>query len=232
MSLKFKGEWTTDPPTYLPGKVNTSYYIEVFNDPEIRKSLMNSIMVSTSSTFLVLLIGSSAAYALVHSKINRKLNRGFQIFILLTRLIPPVAIVLPYFLIIRDIGLMDTPFALILTNVSLTFPFVVWMMISYFQELPKEINEAAIIDGATYIGRFIKIAMPLSRIGLAVSGIFVFIFCWNEFLFAVTLIVTDRGYAWGPMASLSVIGIIPIIIFTLAIQRFLIKGLTLGAVKG
>jgi multiple sugar transport system permease protein len=244
-SLKPPLEWTVEPPTFWPRRFYIESFQQLLASAEVLMALLNSFIVSVLATALSAFVGSITAYSLVRARLRFNFNRVMMVWILVARVIPPVTILLPYFMIIRKLGLMDTRLALILTDTYLVFPFVVWMMISFFQGIDKEIDEAAIIDGCPYGKRFFLIGLPLSKTGLVVTAVFVFLGVWNEFLFALTLTsvraqtfplllgkyMTDLGYQWGFMMALSLIGIGPVLLFSIFSQRSLIRGLTLGAVK-
>lgn len=207
--------------------------------------MTNSVIVTFCSTLIAGFFGSITSYSLAKIKFKFNFNRILLIWILFTRIIPPVVMLMPYFIIIRNLGLLNTRMSLILTYTYLAFPFVVWMMLGFFKEIPQDIDDAAIIDGCNFWNRFIRIGLPLAKTGFIVVCIFVFISAWNEFLFALTLtslkaetlpvligsFINDKGYEWGKIMVLSVYSIIPMLIFAIATQKFLIKGLTLGAVK-
>ena len=152
---------------------------------------------------------------------------------------------MPWFLIIRDLNLLDTVWAVIILHLGLTTPFVVWLMYTFYKGIPKELEESASIDGAGYINRFVKVVLPLSLPGIATASIFTAFLSWNEFLLASSItresaktlpvsiagFVTDKGILWGPMMAMSSLIVIPMIIFSLALQKYLVKGIMLGAVK-
>jgi multiple sugar transport system permease protein len=210
------------------------------------KFWMNSIVVALASTFLTCIIGSMAAYALAKTYLAAKLRQGLILWILLIRIFPPVTTAIPYYIIIKNLGLSDTWFSLILTYVSYGLPFVIWLMLGFFQDLPADIEKAAIVDGCGMWQRFYRVVLPLTLPGLTVTAIFAFIASWNEFLYASiltsynakTLPVVISGYMsdkylrWGEMSALGTMMIVPVMVFSALTQRYLVRGLTFGAVKG
>jgi len=164
-----------------------------------------------------------------------------------TRMMPAVSVIIPFFLIMRTLGLFDTYLALIIVYVVFNLPLTIWMMRSYFNEIPKDLDEAAMVDGCSRLGAFLRVALPLSAPGLAATAILSFILTWNEFFLAMLLtgreaktlpvmvtgfIQQTRGIVWGEMSAASTIILIPVIVFTLIVQKHLVRGLTFGAVKG
>jgi multiple sugar transport system permease protein len=186
-----------------------------------------------------------AAYSLARARLPFKLNGIIAFWMLLTRMYPAIATAIPYFVIIRDLQLLDTRWALIVTYTSFNLPFVVWLMIGFYEELPPELERAAMVDGCSAWQRFTKIVLPLSAPALVATAILSAILAWNEFLFAVMLtrieaktlpvvmsgFITDKGMQWDQMTALGVITIFPVLVFAIAVQRYLVRGLTLGAVK-
>ena len=169
-----------------------------------------------------------------------------MLWILVTRIFPPITTAIPYYVIIKNVNLADTYLALILTYVSYGLPFVIWLMLGFFQDLPADIEKAAIVDGCSMWQRFTRVVLPLALPGLAVTAIFAFIYSWNEFLYASMLTsfnaktlpvvisgyISDKFLRWGEMSALGTMMLIPVIIFAAAAQKYLVRGLTFGAVKG
>jgi multiple sugar transport system permease protein len=203
----------------------------------------NSLLAASGSTILALLLGTPAAYAF--ARVRFRGGRPGMLFLLALRLLPPIATVIPLFLIMRSIGLLDTVLALILAYTTFNLPFIVWMMYSFFLDLPRELEEAALIDGATRLQAFVKVILPLSLPGLAAAAIFSMVLSWNDFIFAVTLtardaptlplmvsgFVTDLGVSWGIMMAAGSVIVVPVLIFTFFTQRYLLRGVTAGAMK-
>lgn len=208
------------------------------------KLLLNSTIISLTSTFISLALGVPGAYALSKLKLKRKKEISF--FVLSTRFIPPIVIVIPIFIAFQRLGLMDTLQGLIIVYSFVNISLVVWMMKGYFDDVPTELIESARMDGCTQYGALQKIVIPTTRQGIAATAILVLINSWNEFLFAVLFasvhaktaplgamgFVTIRDVAWSNMAAAGIIITLPVLVFTLLVQKNLVQGLTAGAVKG
>jgi len=245
-SIKYDVDTAQSPPIFVPSRVTFNNYELVFQTENATKFWMNSIVIALSATFLTCVIGSLAAYALSKTYLAGKLRQGLILWILLIRIFPPVTTAIPYYIIIKNLGLADTRISLILTYVSYGLPFVIWLMLGFFQDLPADIEKAAIVDGCGLWQRFYRIVLPLTLPGLTVTAIFAFIASWNEFLYAAiltsynakTLPVVISGYMsdkylrWGEMSALGSMMIVPVMIFSAATQKYLVRGLTFGAVKG
>jgi multiple sugar transport system permease protein len=244
-SIKYEVDAIVSPAIILPLRGTWENYQLVWNAPDLSRYLRNSVIVALSSTGVAILLGSLAAYALAKNYLAFALRQAAMIWILVTRIYPPVTTVIPYFIIIRSLGISDTHFALILTHVTYALPFVIWLMLGFFQDLPEEIEKAAIVDGCSLGQRFFQVVLPLALPGVAVTAIFTFIYSWNEFLYASiltsnnakTLPVVIAGYMsdkflrWGEMSALGSLMILPVMIFAAFTQRYLVRGLTFGAVK-
>ena len=245
-SFKFDVDTAQFPPIFVPDRVTFGNYASVLQTENASKFWVNSIVTALSTTFLTCLIGSMAAYALAKTYLAQKLRQGLILWILVIRIFPPVTTAIPYYIIIKNLGLGDTRISLILTYVSYGLPFVIWLMLGFFQDLPADIEKAAIVDGCGFWQRFFQVVLPLTLPGLTVTAIFAFIAAWNEFLFASiltsyqakTLPVVISGYMsdkylrWGEMSALGTMMIVPVMVFSAATQKYLVRGLTFGAVKG
>ena len=241
-SIKTNVDALRYPPVWLFKPV-ASNYREIFQLIPFGSYLINSLVVALLSTFISLLVGSLAAYGLARFKFKRSKDLSF--WILSIRMTPPIAAAIPIFLIMRTLRLLDTKAALILSYCTFNVPFAVWLLRSFFQEIPREIEESAMVDGCSPFGAFFRIALPLIAPGLAATGIFTFIFSWNEFLFALILtgtraqtvpvsltgFIRETGIMWSHMAAAGVLAMFPMVIFTALVQRNLVKGLTMGAIK-
>ncbi|MED2974261.1 carbohydrate ABC transporter permease [Fictibacillus sp. B-59209] len=245
-SIKLQKDWLSRPPVLFPKQITFSNFQRLLASPEIQLALKNSFVVAASSTALAMLFGSLTAYVLTKIVLgNRRVNEFMLIGILITRLFPFITLLIPYFLMMRDFQLMDTLRALILINTSVFFPFVVWLMVGFFENIPREIEESAMIDGCNLWQRFLMIVIPITKTGLAVTSIFIFIASWNEFIYAITFtthqaktlpvvigsFITDKGIQWGDMTALSVISITPVLLIAIFSQKYFVRGLTMGAVK-
>jgi multiple sugar transport system permease protein len=243
-SLKPDTELTTLPPI-LPENPTLGHYTAVFRDQPFLRIIFNSLIVASTTTLLCLMIGSVAGFALAWLGFKGK---GAILGIALAiSMFPPIATVSPLYLVIRALGLRDTWWALVMTHTTFALPLTLWILTSFFREIPGEIYKAAQMDGCTPLQAFYKILLPLSAPGLATTAILVFIFSWNEFLFALTFTTTEAsrtipvGIAlfpglhevpYGDIAAASLIVTLPVILLTLVFQRRIVEGLTAGAVKG
>jgi multiple sugar transport system permease protein len=244
-SFKNPVDFLSSPPTILPHRWTLSNYGQVLSQPKIGQYFLNSLIVSTCSTILAVLLGSAAAYSLSRIRFPIRLNAILVTWILLTRMYPAISTALPYFFLIKTLGLYDTQVALVLTYTSFNLPFVVWLMLGFFDSIPREVEAAAVVDGCSFLQRFVKIALPLSGPGLVATTLFSMILAWNEFLFAVILtsfnaetipvviagFITDKSLEWGQMSALGTMFVTPVILIAWGTQRYLIRGLTLGAIK-
>lgn len=224
-------------------KPTMEHYISIFVDKGLTKSLWNSFSIASMSTLLSLLVGTPAAYAFSRFRLPAKEQLAF--YFLTARMAPPISVILPLFLIFSSLGLLDTKFVLVIAYMTFNFSFVIWMMRGFFNEIPSELDESAMVDGCSRFGAFLKVVLPLTAPGLAASAIICFIFSWNEFLFALILtnisaktlpvaaagFITDRMVLWGKLCAASVVIYLPVMIFGLLTRRYLVRGLTLGGIK-
>jgi multiple sugar transport system permease protein len=244
-SLKTQLEVFAMPPTFVPQQPTLENYVSLFANRNMGAYLLNSLIVVGASVLLALAIGSLAAYALARFRMGR-LNDRLSFWVLAPRMIPPIAIVVPIFLILQQFGLLNKHLGLILVYTAFNLPFVVWMMRSFFQEIPIDLEEAAMVDGASRLSAFWHIMLPLAAPGLAATAIFAIIVTYNEFFFALTLTSTPAAATlpvgtaaligktqtlFGEMAAAGVLATVPIALFALLVQRHLVRGLTMGAVK-
>jgi multiple sugar transport system permease protein len=230
------------PPVWL-FEPTLDHYRAIFSQTVLLESLWNSLVVATVSTVLALVVGTPAAYALARFHFRGKEELAF--YFLTARMAPPMAVILPFFLIARDLGLLDTRLILILAYTTFNFAIVIWLLRGFFAEVPREIDEAALVDGCSRFGAFVRVVLPLTMPGLVAAAIICFIFSWNEFLFALILtnlqaktlpvmaagFVTDRLVLWGNLCAAAVVIYVPVMVFALLTRRHLIRGMTLGAVR-
>ncbi|MFO1039374.1 MAG: carbohydrate ABC transporter permease [Geminicoccaceae bacterium] len=214
--------------------------------PEGFRAMRTSVLVSVSATILALILGMPAAYALARFQFRRWSNSDITVWFLSQRVLVPVATLIPFYLTFRAIGLLDTPWALILVNTTFVLPFVVVIMRQTFLDLPVELEEAALVDGTGYLGAFMRVALPLAAPAAAATAMIIFAFTWNEFLFSSSLGITQtkmmpahmagavdtRGVQFWFMATRALIAMVPPVLLALLAQRYIVRGLTLGAVKG
>jgi multiple sugar transport system permease protein len=246
-SIKLERDFRTIPPKLFPSRITLEYYHYAFSrDTNISGYILNSVLVTTTVVIISVALGSLAAYSLSH------LRKAFRIFnfivyvILLVRFYPKVVMVVPYFILMKNFRLLDTVLAIIIAHVSITIPFVVWLMIGFYDEIPKELEESGMIDGCGVWTRYRRIVFPITLPGIATAAIMTAILSWNEFLIAssvasvnaktlpilISSYISDKGIIWGPMSAVSTVVIIPMFLFALFAQKYLIRGLTFGAVKG
>lgn len=208
-------------------------------------SLVNSIVIATTSSAVVLLLGAFAGYSLARYEFKKWKNKDIALWILSQRMFPPVAVLIPYFIIMKQLHLLDNLLAVIIVHVAMNLPLAVWLMLDFFSDLSRDIEDAALIDGCGHFKAFFYIALPIAAPGLVAVYVLSFIFSWNEFLFvivfgfqkAMTLPVmiagslTVRGLDFWKVSSLSILAIIPPVILATILSRYLVRGLTMGAVK-
>ncbi|NLD34089.1 MAG: carbohydrate ABC transporter permease [Clostridiales bacterium] len=235
--------YTYDPSVWIFQPVFENY-VSVFAEKNLGKFLINSAIVSLSTTFLALFFGTLAAYGFSRFKVKRM--RGLMFFLLAVRMIPSVAIVIPIFVIARFGSMLDTRLLLIITYMIFNIPFTVWMMKGFFDEIPKELEEAAKVDGCTTLQTLYKIVLPVVQPGLIATSIFCIISSWNEFVYAlfltsiksvttptiVQMFLSIQGVAWGEMSAVGTVSIMPVLLFAMIVQKNMVRGLSFGAVKG
>lgn len=241
-SLKTQLEALASPPSWIFEPTFANYTEVLFKDA-VGQSLINSLIVAVTTTALALLLGTPAAYALARFDFRGKKDLWF--WFITNRMVSPIVLALPFFLIVRYLGLLDTKLVLILIYLTFNLPIVIWICTDQFRSIPKDLDEAAVLDGAGPFRTFWKICLPLAAPGVAVSAIFSFIFSWNELMYA--LVLTRRvaktapavavgfmeGYnlPYGKIMATSTLIVVPVIIFALIASKQLVRGLTMGAVK-
>jgi multiple sugar transport system permease protein len=242
-SVKPSSDYLTVPPVWFPQEPTLIHYTAALFSYRGLQGLINSLIVASFSTVFSTILGTMMAYSLA------RFNTGGQhlaFWVLSQRFLPPVAIVLPIFLLFRNWGLYDTRYGLIVAYTFMTLPLSVWMMYAYFKQLPKSLEEAAHVDGLSRWQALWMVAVPIAAPGIAAAAIFAFIAVWTEFFFA--LILTSRyaftlptvfraflgfqGAQYGEAAALATTSLVPSIILGLLVQRHLVRGLTLGAIRG
>lgn len=228
---------------YKPTLVN---WREELATGETQKSLLNSAIIAIGTSILVIILGTPAAYAIARFKFRKPSNRNINVWFLSQRVLPPVATIIPIFLMMRVFNLLDTRLALIIVNTTFNLPFVVVLMRQAFLDLPIELEEAALVDGAGFFTIFWKISLRLAAPSMVAAVLIVFAFTWNEFLFALTIgsvhvrtipvlmsgAVDTRGVQFWFVAVRTLIAVTPPVIIALLAQRFIVRGLSFGAVKG
>ncbi|KPJ95293.1 MAG: sugar ABC transporter permease [Gammaproteobacteria bacterium SG8_11] len=247
LSLSLKRSGDLNDQRFLPQHLSFEHYHSIFTDPQFPAALLNSIGIATLSTVLAVVFGMFAAYAIV--RLDFPGRRLILAGALATAMFPPIAIVGPLFNIWRNIGLFDTWTGLILPYMTFTLPLAIWTLAAFFREIPWDLDKAARVDGATPLQAFLKVIAPLAAPGVFTSAILVFIFAWNDFLFAISLTSTNNARTvpaaiafftgssrfdlpTGSIAAASVVVTVPVMIVVLIFQRRIVSGLTSGAVKG
>lgn len=243
-SLKPDAELSALPPI-LPSRPTFDHYVSIFRAHPFFRIIANSFIVACSTTVISLVIGSMAAFAL--SKLDVRRKGLILVLVLAVSMFPAIATVSPLYIIIRTLGLRDTLVALVMTYTTFSLPLTIWILTSFFRSIPKEIYLASRVDGCTVFQSFYKVILPLATPGLVATGILVFIFSWNEFLFALTFTSTVHsrtipvGIAlfpglhevpWGEIAAASIVVTIPLVVLAFAFQRRIVEGLTAGSIKG
>jgi multiple sugar transport system permease protein len=247
ISLKTEVDQFATPPPGFGFTPTLAHYYDAFVTRSFGDYLLNSAIVAVASTACALLIGTLAAYALARFQLPWSLNRRLSLWILSTRMFPAIVTAVPLFLMMRDFRLLNTRASLIIVYTAFNLPFVVWMMRGFFAELPRDLEEAALVDGDSRLGALVRVVLPLVAPGLAATAVFCLIVSWNEFLFALVLTQTDAAMTlpvgiagrvtqfeikWGVMSAAATVAIVPILVFALALQKYLVRGLSMGAVKG
>lgn len=239
-SFKTQVQIMAIPPqwTFTPTWQN---YTEVLEAQRFGKYIWNSTVVAVGSTFFGLLLGLPAAYSIARNK-----QHGLGFAILVARIVPGITFLIPWYILFVKMGLVDTTLALILTHMLVTMPFIVWVMIPFFEGIPSSLIEAARVDGCTEQSAFWRVVLPISGPGIITGSILAFIFSWNNFMFSVILsgsktktlpvaIFNFLGYSeinWGALMAAAVIITLPVMALALVTQRYIVRGLTAGAVKG
>lgn len=242
-SIKPSDDYLAIPPVWFPEQPTLVHYTAALFAYQGLTGLINSIIVSVSATILSCLVGTLMAYSLA------RFNTGGQhlsFWVLSQRFLPPIAIILPLFLNYRLVGLQDTHAGLILAYTVFTLPVSVWMMFAYFRQMPRSLEEAALVDGCTRWTAFWRVAVPLAAPGIVAAAVFTFIACWTEFFFALVLtsrnaftlptvfraFLSFQGAQYGEASALAIVSLVPSIVLGVLVQKHLVRGLTLGALRG
>lgn len=243
-SFKTERDVLAYPPVWIFTPTLDNYRAVLSGADSILPNLWSSIVVSSTATLLTMLFAVPAAYAIARLKYPGKQTSGF--YVLVTQMLPPVGLVIPYYLVLQRIGGLDTYSGLILIFMTFSLPFAIWLMVSYFEDIPLEMEEAALLDRAGRLRALWYVILPQVRGGIAVTTIFVFLNSWNEFMFSVLLggnrvrpvtvamfnFISVEQTQWARLAAAAIVAMAPVILIGLAAQRHIVKGLTVGAVKG
>ena len=243
-SFKTERDVLAYPPLVFFEPTLANYREVLFGTSSILPNLVSSVIVAGSATVLTMLFAVPAAYALARLALPAKRAGGF--YVLATQMLPPVGLIIPYYLILQKVGALDTYGGMIGIYLTFSLPFAVWLMVSYFEDVPPEMEEAALLDRAGRLRALWHVILPQVRGGIAVTTIFVFLNAWNEFLFAVVLagnrvrpvtvamfnFISVEQTQWARLAAGAMLAMAPVIVLGLLAQRHIVKGLTVGAVKG
>ena len=243
-SLKSNTEIFSLPPALFPKEFTLKAYRSIFGSPMKVRFFLNSYLVATVVTLLTLFVAILAGYSF--SRHSFKLKKPLNLFIISTQTVPPISLLIPYFGIVVAFRMYDTYFALIFTYMLFTLPYAILLMTGYFNTLPKELDEAVIIDGGSSFTALWRVLVPVSIPGIVATGVYTFLLSWNEFLFALTLtkstemrtvpigiqlLMGQHAYEWNEMMAMSILGSFPILIMYLVAQRYFLEGMTAGSVK-
>lgn len=232
------------PPTVIFSPTLENYRQVLFGPTNIVGNLISSTIIAVSTTVCTVVIATPAAYSLARLRLPVRKPVGF--YILATQLVPPIGLVIPYFLILNRIGWMDTYQGLVLVYLTFSLPFAVWVLVSYFEDIPKEMEEAALLDRAGRFQAFWHVVLPQARGAVAITAMFVFLNAWNEFLFAVVIsgakvrpitvamynYISVEQTQWAQLSAAALVAMLPVIVLGILAQKHIVKGLSLGAVKG
>jgi multiple sugar transport system permease protein len=241
LSLKNEADNTAYPPVFIPHPPTLANFVEVFARNDFVSYGLNSVIVSFSATALALLVGIPAGYGVAKARAS-----SAAALILVARITPGLSYLVPLFLLFQWLDLVGTLVPIVITHLVITVPIVVYVMIGFFEGLPGELEEAALVDGATIWQAFRHVAMPLARPGITVATILAFIFSWNNFIFGVVLagrttrtlpvaiynVLTFEQISWGPLAAAALLVTAPVLLLTLLMQKEIVAGLTAGGVRG
>ena len=243
-SFKTERDVLAYPPTIFFEPTLRNYADVLFGSASLLPNLLSSTIVAGVSTIVTLLLAIPAAYALARLDLPAKRASGF--YVLATQMLPPVGLIIPYYLVLQKIGGLDTYGGLTVIYLTFSLPFAIWLMVSYFEDVPLEMEEAALLDRAGRLRALWHVILPQVKGGIAVTTIFVFLNAWNEFMFAVVLggnrvrpvtvamfnFISVEQTQWARLAAGAMLAMAPVILIGLFAQRHIVKGLTVGAVKG
>jgi multiple sugar transport system permease protein len=241
LSVKFEIDNSAYPPVFIPDRFAWKNYADVLASNRFSTYFLNSVIVTGTATLLALIAGVPAGYGIARTRATKA-----AVVILVARITPGLSYLIPLFLLFQWLGLLGTLWPQIIIHLVVTVPIVIWIMIGYFETTPIELEEAAMIDGATSWQVFRHVALPIARPGIAVAGILAVIFSWNNFVFGIVLagretrtlpvavynMISFDQLSWGPLAAAAIIVTLPVLVLTIVAQRQIVVGLTAGSVKG
>lgn len=243
-SLKSNTEIFALPPRLLPDEFTTVAYASIFSDPVKIRFFLNSYLVAGAVTLLTVLIAILTSYGF--SRYSFRFKNTLNVFIISTQTVPPITLLIPYFGMVVAFGIFDSYFALILTYLVFTLPYAILLMTGYMNTLPRELDEAVLVDGGSSWTALWRVIVPLSVPGIVATSVYTFLLAWNEFLFALTLtksmskrtvpigielLMGQHAFQWNEMMAMSVLGSLPLLILYLFAQRYFLAGMTAGSVK-
>ncbi len=244
-SVKKNSEIFTSEPVFVPSAPTLDRYVQIFADSGIARPLLNSVIVACTTTVLGIAVAALAGYAL--ARFRMPLQRYLLVLVLSVQMFPLIALIIPLFVVMRTLDLLDTYTGLILAYLTFTVPLAVWMLRGFFRSIPSDLEDAAMVDGCTRMGALMRVVLPLAGPGIAAASIYAFISAWNEFLFALTFMSDERMYTlpvmlqsfvgrehsdWGAIMAASVLFTLPVIVFFLLVHKRLTQGMVQGGVKG
>jgi multiple sugar transport system permease protein len=241
LSVKYEIDNAAYPPIFIPDRFAWDNYVQVLTSNRFTTYFFNTLIVTGTATLLALLVGVPAGYGIARMQAHRS-----AVVILIARITPGLSYLIPLFLLFQWLGLLGTLVPQIIIHLVVTVPIVIWIMIGYFETTPAELEEAALIDGATRWQVFRHVALPIARPGIAVAFILAVIFSWNNFVFGIVLagretrtlpvavynMISFDQLSWGPLAAAALLVTLPVLLLTVFAQRQIVAGLTAGAVKG
>lgn len=239
-SLQPKSELMHSPPIFFPHSLTLEHWDFAINEKFF--AFINSLVVAATATVIGIILGALSGYAFARYRIG---GVSLPVWILALKFFPPVAAIVPYFIMMNKLRIMDTQLAVIIPHLIITIPFAVWMMRGFIAEIPKELEEAAMIDGCSQLGVLRRVTLPLVAPGLVVTALFSFVWSWNDFMFALVLTRSHaitlpvaiagmreaHGLMWGAVSATAALATLPILILALVLQKYLIRGLSFGAIK-
>ncbi len=243
-SFKLQRDTFQLPPMWLGFQPTLNNFAFAINQIQVGRFMLNSVVISAGTTLISVVLGTLGGYAVSRSRL--RFIGASSYFFLVLLMIPPVAMLVPFYLIMRDFGLLGTYWAVIILDTVYNAPFVVWMMSNYFRSVSTEMEQAALVDGASHFQAFRLVALPLAVPGIIASVLYCLIFSWNDFIFALLLTspstktvplaimgqFSTAQLQWGYMAALSVFAVLPVLLVALVLNRYFVQGLTAGATKG
>ena len=241
LSLKNEIDNVAYPPVFVPQPPTLANFVQVFSENSMGLYFWNSVVVSGLATAVALLVGVPAGFGIARAQAHR-----LTVVVLIARMTPALSFLIPLYMVFQFLGLNNTLTALVITHLVITVPIIVYIMAGHFETLPRELEEAALIDGGTVWTTFRYVALPLARPGIVVGTILAFIFSWNNFVFGAVLagrstrtlpaavynVLTFEQLAWGPLAAAAIVVTLPVLLLTIVIQKEIVAGLTHGGVKG